>query len=133
MGSQKGFLNILNIARENVRENPDLVNADTAEIIARYLKGIKNEADEVSREAKKDNEVYLVDELSDIAWDYAVLLVLLEERGYITSVEEVLAHGLEKYTERAPAFRAGSAALWEDIKTKQKEALVQRHNDKYSS
>ena len=132
MEPSKGFFDMLAIARENVRQNPNLVNADTTEIVFRYLRGIKDEVDEVSDEVKVDNDVYLTDELSDIAWDYAVLLALLEERGYVTSAEQVLTHGLQKYTERTPAFRAGNAVLWEDIKTRQKEVLSKRHTEKYN-
>lgn len=131
MEPQKGFLDILNIARENVRKNPDVVNADTHTIIQRYLSGIEAEVAEVRREAREGNEVYLTDELSDIAWDYAVLLALCEVHGYISGAEDVLVHGVEKYTQRTPAFLQGDAVLWEEIKLKQKETLAKRHSDKY--
>lgn len=80
------------------------------------------------KKIKDNNSVYLEDELSDIAWDYACLLVQLEHAGYIDSAEAVIAHGLLKYSERAPAFLEASEDMWDAIKRKQKADLKKRHD-----
>ena len=127
----KGFLDILEIARENVRRNPSVVDVPTKAICEQYLQGLMDEVEEVKAEIREDNEVHLTDELSDIAWDYAVLLALAEFRGLVPSVESVLKHGFEKYSERAPAFLESSKEMWGAVKTKQKAALKQKHQEKY--
>jgi hypothetical protein len=126
-------LDILKIARENVRKNPSIVGEETDVIVARYLAGIQDEIEEVRAEITPNNEVYLVDELSDIAWDYATLMAILEVRGLIPTVEEVLRHGYEKYSERAPAFLLKSNEMWDSVKAKQKEELQKRHQEKYGN
>lgn len=127
----KNFLDILEIARENVQNNPNVTNGNTIDAAKKYLHGLIDEAEEVEPEIKKNNEIHLIDELGDIAWDYANLLALLERRGFISDVDEVLNHAHKKYTERTPAFLAGSEELWNKIKTGQKEELKKRHNEKY--
>jgi NTP pyrophosphatase (non-canonical NTP hydrolase) len=126
------FAKIVAIARENVRNNPDLIQADPHAAIMRYLEGLQDEVAEVRSEVREQNEVYLTDELSDIAWDYAVLLALCEKHGYTPSAEQVLEHGSRKYTERAEAFSKGDGLLWKDIKEKQKAVLATLHAEKYS-
>lgn len=128
---QKSFLDILEIARENVRNNPIITKQGSVKAAQEYLKGLMDEVREVEEEVKENNEVYLVDELSDIAWDYSVLLAVLENRGLISNAEDVLAHGHKKYTERTPAFMKGSEELWSEIKAKQKIQLKKRHIEKY--
>lgn len=127
------FLKILEIARENVRKNPSIVKVPTAEICERYLEGLMDEVAEVRAEIREHNEVHLTDELSDIAWDYAVVLALAEYRGLIENAELVLAHGAEKYGERAPAFLESSEDMWDAVKAKQKADLKARHQEKYGS
>lgn len=127
------FLKILEIARENVRKNPSVVSVPTAEICERYLSGLMDEVAEVRAEIREHNEVHLTDELSDIAWDYAVVLALAEQRGLIGSAESVLAHGYTKYAERAPAFLESSEDKWDEVKAKQKAELKARHQDKYGT
>lgn len=132
MNSNK-FKDILTLARENVRINPSIVDSDTQAVTARYLEGLQDEISEVSDEVKENNSVYLADELSDIAWDYAVLLALLEERGYITTIEEVLEHGFKKYTERSAAFGHADDIIWNTVKAHQKEILQKEHELLYRS
>ena len=127
------FLKILEIARENVRKNPSVVDVPTGEILERYLSGLMDEVAEVRAEIREHNEVHLTDELSDIAWDYAVVLALAEQRGLIGSAESVLAHGYTKYAERAPAFLESSEDKWDEVKAKQKAELKARHQDKYGT
>lgn len=129
----KGFLDILEIARENVRKNPSIVGVPTVEICKRYLGGLMDEVAEVRAEIREHNEVHLTDELSDIAWDYAVVLALAEYRGLIENAELVLVHGAAKYGERAPAFLESSEDMWDAVKAKQKAELKSRHQEKYGS
>jgi NTP pyrophosphatase (non-canonical NTP hydrolase) len=130
---QKGFLEILEIARENIRRNPSLVGRSGVELGLQYLDGLKDEVEEVAVEIKEDNAVYLEDELSDIAWDYACVLASLEQKGLIDSAEAVLAHGLKKYQERSPAFLETTEDHWESVKKIQKEELKKRHEELYGN
>lgn len=130
---QKGFLEILEIARDNIRHNPSLANRSGVDVGLQYLSGLKDEVEEVVVEVKENNAVYLEDELSDIAWDYACVLASLEQKGLIKSAEAVLAHGLEKYSERAPAFLEASEDHWETVKKIQKEVLKKRHEELYGN
>lgn len=130
---EASFLKILEIARENVRKNPSIVDVPTSQICERYLEGLMDEVAEVRAEIREHNEVHLTDELSDIAWDYAVVLALAEYRGLIGSAESVLAHGYKKYAERAPAFLEASEDMWDEVKAKQKAELKARHQEKYGS
>ncbi len=127
----KTFLDLLTIARKNVRENPSIKSENTQSVTERYFQGLRDEVQEVKEEMRENNEIRLVDELSDIAWDYAVLLSVLEDRGYIPSVDAVIEHANEKYTERMPAFLQASQELWEEIKVRQKAELRRRHGEKY--
>ena len=127
------FSEILNIARENIRRNPSLTGRSGVELGQQYLGGLKDEVEEVAVEIKENNAVYLEDELSDIAWDYACVLASLESKGLIESAEAVLAHGLEKYSQRAPAFLETTEDHWESVKKIQKEALKRRHEALYGN
>jgi NTP pyrophosphatase (non-canonical NTP hydrolase) len=127
----KNFVDVLNLARHNVKTNPAVISGDTEEMANRYLDGVQEEVDEVRSEIKRSNEIYLRDELSDIAWDYACTLALLEERGMLEDAEAVLNHAHEKYTERSPAFSYTDDELWDTIKAKQKQTLAARHQEKY--
>lgn len=129
----KGFLDILEIARENVRKNPSVIDVSTKAICEKYLAALIDEVEEVKAEVREHNEVHLTDELSDIAWDYAVVLALAEYRGLVPSVESILAHGYEKYAERAPAFLEASEDRWDEVKAKQKADLKQKHQEKYGT
>lgn len=127
------FRDILNIARENIRQNPSLQGRPVDEIALQYLSGLKDEVEEVHVEIKEHNRVHLEDELSDIAWDYACVLAQLEYAGYIESAEAVIAHGFSKYSERAPAFLEASEEMWDAIKVKQKAELKHRHETLYGN
>jgi NTP pyrophosphatase (non-canonical NTP hydrolase) len=133
MHNMENFRDILNIARENIRNNPSLQGRGAEEIVLQYLGGLKDEVEEVRNEIKVDNRIHLEDELSDIAWDYACVLAQLEYAGYIESTEAVIAHGLSKYSERAPAFLESDEGMWDTIKAKQKAELKKRHEELYGN
>lgn len=127
----KNFIDILTISRKNVRENPDFIALSAKDAIKDTLKGIIEEVEEVEDEVRENNEVYLTDELSDIVWDYARLLAVLEREKLITNAEGVFEHGFKKYTERLPAMLVGGDGLWNETKQKQKLELKKRHQEKY--
>ncbi len=127
------FLEILAIARDNIAKNPSLQGRPVTDVAIQYLRGLQDEVAEVTAEILPDNKVYLEDELSDIVWDYACVLAQLERHGYIDSAEGVIAHGLAKYTERAPAFLEASEDMWEEVKANQKAKLKVRHEERYGS
>jgi NTP pyrophosphatase (non-canonical NTP hydrolase) len=127
------FREILDIARENIQKNPSLQGRAAEDVALQYLGGLKDEVEEVRDEVKENNRVHLEDELSDIAWDYACVLAQLEQAGYIDSAEAVIAHGLLKYSERAPAFLEASEDMWDAVKAKQKIDLKNRHQEKYGN
>ncbi len=127
----KSIESILSLARENVSQNPGMQGKSGADAAVKYLNGLLDEVQEVTDELKPDNAVYLQDELSDIMWDYSVLLALCEAHGWIDSVDEVFAQGVRKYTERAPAFLEYNNDKWNAIKLKQKADLAQEHSKRY--
>lgn len=129
----KNFIDILNIARWNVRENK-VIKSEDAETAAKiFLHGLMDEVAEVEVEIKENNSIRLADELSDIAWDFAVLMALMEDRGLIDDAEDVIDHGFQKYTERSPAMKEASIEMWNEIKAGQKEELAKRHQEKYGA
>jgi NTP pyrophosphatase (non-canonical NTP hydrolase) len=127
----KGFLEILNIAKRKVHESPSFRALPSEEAIQSCLRGIEDEVKEVEEEIRRDNKVYLEDELGDILWDYARLLAVLERDGFITSTGEVFAHGSQKFKERLPGILSKDEELWDQIKRKQKEDLKSRHEKEY--
>ncbi len=94
-----------------------------------YFDLIEEEILEAKKELKKDNSVYLEDELSDILWNYLSLLHCLEEEWYI-SKQQVLERCLKKFSERTEWIEAW--VLWNKIKSQQKRELLDEHNKKYN-
>lgn len=130
---QPDFYKILEIVRNNVQSNPWISDAETEEVAPRYLQGIIDETGEVRPELKENNQVYLTDELSDIAWDYLTLLSVLEARGWIESVDAVFAHGYSKYAARAPLGERMPDGHWSEVKKQQKVELQKLHQEKYGA
>lgn len=94
-----------------------------------YFDLMKDEIDEAEKEFRKDNTIYLEDELGDILWDYLNLLHCLEEEWYI-SKEKVFERCLEKYTQRTRGIQ--NWISWDEIKHQQKQKLADEHSKKYS-
>lgn len=88
-----------------------------------YIPGIKNEIDEVIPEIRKENSVYLEDELWDIFWTYINLLYCLEQEWYI-SKENVFERAFQKYSQRTSGLENG--ILWDEIKKLQKRKISSR-------
>lgn len=129
----EAFKDILTIARENIAKNPAHEGRSSEDVALEYLAGLRDEVEEVQAEIRPKNSVFLKDELSDIAWDYACILAKLEQAGYIDSAEAVIAHGLSKYSERAPAFLEATNDMWDSVKAKQKTELKQQHEVLYGN
>ena len=127
----KDFSDMLALARHNVANNPSISSEVTETVVERYLKGLVDEVNEVKAEIKVNNEIYLKDELSDIVWDFSVLVAILESRGYLKKAEDIFAQAHTKYLERSPAFQYTDEVLWEEIKQTQKQNLAKQHKEKY--
>jgi len=124
---------IIALARQNIERNPSLQGRPAEAVAKQYLAGLRDEVEEVGVEIRADNAIYLADELADILWDYACAMAQLERAGYISNIEEVLVHAVQKYQERAPAFLELTEEKWEAIKTKQKTELKHRHQELYGN
>jgi len=129
---------LLDLADENLIKNTFSRHPDVLNI---YLKEIRGEMDEAEEEIKKDNFVYLEDELGDIFWDYLMLLKILERDEYIRSVNHVFSRSVDKFKERYKVLfgvdkdNPGSEIrekLWKEVKKKQKQNLKDRHNKLYN-
>lgn len=82
-----------------------------------YFDELRKEIQEAEEENKQNNNVKLEDELGDIFWDYANLLVNLEEEGKI-NLERVFERSQKKYDERVSGIENNKS--WDEIKKKQK-------------
>lgn len=94
-----------------------------------YITLMKKEIDEMSEEIKKENMVYLEDELWDIFWDYLNILYILKDEGYIEDYAHIFKESKKKFTQRIHADLEGIS--WQDVKKKQKKTLLKRHEKKY--
>lgn len=94
-----------------------------------YLDWIIDEIEEVKDEIKKDNHVYLEDELWDIFWDYLCLLNSLKKEWYISSVENVFERSFKKYTQRLNIETWENNWTWDEVKKLQKEKLKKEMDD----
>ncbi len=121
------FDTVFKYARDNTRCN------GAARSAREYLDGLRDEIDEVYNELKRNNNIYLTDELSDILWDYCNLLVQCEKEGLIDSADAVLRHGAQKYAERFDALLSGSNECWETVKKRQKVHLKGKHEKRYGT
>ena len=95
-----------------------------------YLDWLLNEIDEVKKEIRKNNSVYLEDELWDVLWDYLNLIYFLEHDWYIEH-KRVFNRCVEKFSERLQWIKAWITRS--EIKEKQKSKLKIRHNKKYNN
>lgn len=103
----------------------------------KYLKETKNEVDEALEEVKKNNSVYLEDELWDILYDYLSALENFTKEWKITSIEKVIERAEKKYSERIWWFSYNEnwelISKWKEIKEKQKKELKEEHEELYGN
>ena len=92
------------------------------------IKWIEWELKEVREEIKRDNKVYLEDELWDILWTIMRLMYSLQREWYV-EIDNVLKKCEKKFSERIEAVE--SDISWDTIKKKQKDDLKQEHIQRY--
>lgn len=96
-----------------------------------HLQTIYDELAEVKEEMKKDNMIYLEDELSDIMRNYMNLLYLLEDEWKISSWKKVFERSYSKFSERVnDQF---NWIRWKETKVRQKRNLKAEHSSYYKS
>jgi NTP pyrophosphatase (non-canonical NTP hydrolase) len=97
-----------------------------------YKKWLIWEIDEAFNEIKKDNSVYLEDELWDIFRTYTVLLQGLQKEWYITDISKVFERSYEKFSWRLDyIIKNDHPNSWKEIKNIQKIEREKEHNTKY--
>ena len=99
-----------------------------------YISWLKDELQEVIKEIRPNNSVYLEDELWDIFWTYVCLLNSLKEEWYITSIDKVFDRCNKKFSERIKWVRQekenkkwSKTWAWNKVKDKQKEELLKEY------
>ncbi len=102
-----------------------------------YFDWLIDETQEVEVELKKNNKVYLEDELWDILWVYLNMLEWLKDEGKIDSLESVLQRAEKKFWERIEAINGWKtqkirSAAWKRVKNKQKAENKVEHNKLYN-
>ena len=100
-----------------------------------FFEELPNEIEEAKEQDKKNNHVYLEDELGDVFWDYLMLLQSLKYEWKITSIDAIMERAYNKFRERV--WEDGHAnvedwAEWDRIKKIQKQRLKQEHENIYS-
>jgi len=95
-----------------------------------HINEIKWEIEEMEKEFKINNSVYLEDELWDIFWDYMCILDWLEQKWYINK-EKVFKRCYKKFSKRLENIKKW--ILWDETKIKQKKELLKEHKEKYWS
>ena len=97
-----------------------------------YKKWLVWEIDEAFDEIKKNNSVYLEDELWDIFWTYINLLQGLQKKWYITDIEKVFERSYNKFNWRLDyVIKNDYPNSWKEIKKVQKEERKKEHEEKY--
>ena len=117
------------INMEQVKKNPDNNYYNLFVSSPHYFDAIVHEVHEAKKEDKLKNSVYLEDELWDILWDYLCLLYYLEKEWKISS-ENVMHRCLKKYAQRTDGIEKWIP--WDDVKHRQKQELLQEHNETYN-
>ena len=95
-----------------------------------YFEEMQKEIQEAQEENKEKNHIKLEDELGDILWDYANLLVNLEHEQKI-NLNNVFQRAVKKYEERIKGIE--NNVPWSEIKKKQKEEIKKEINDDISN
>ena len=91
-----------------------------------FVRWIEDETEEMQRELKSWDRVFLEDELGDIFWDYICLLENLEQEGKISKAK-VFERCWTKFSERLNGDGSNNGD-WYAVKKKQKERLQKESN-----
>ncbi len=86
-----------------------------------YLRGLKDEVDEVIEEIARQRLRHLEDELGDLLWNCLNSVYALEKTTGIT-LDAVLDRACRKFAARLAGLEAGRS--WQEIKAEQKRALA---------
>ena len=97
-----------------------------------YFRDLPIEISEAQKEDRKQNHVYLEDELGDVFWDYLMLLQSLKHEWKITNIDSVLERAYTKFSERSGVDGHGADRDWDSIKAGQKLKRQQEHENKYN-
>lgn len=87
----KSIEKLLNLSREKLEKG---IEISTYEHIRFHFNRVVCESSEVRKHFKENNVIFLEDELTDIFWDYRLLLRLMEKGGYIRSMDNVFSRAL---------------------------------------
>jgi len=104
----------------------DIKRADKKYLDSHWiLENLLGEVEEVKEELKANNIAHLEDELSDVLWDWMILIENLKDEGYITSHQNIIKRALKKYEERILPLHGDDRdyEIWKQVKVKQKLAL----------
>lgn len=115
--------------QENKHKKTDWINNEEWYSHKIYLDWLINEIEEVKQEIKKDNSIFLEDELWDVLWVYLNLIYFLDKEWYIDH-KNVFKRSLNKFAWRFDWIY--SWITWWETKKKQKEELKKEHNLKYN-
>lgn len=101
-----------------------------------FFELITTEFKEAQDELKKNNTVYLEDELGDLLWTIIQALGKLQQEGYITDTQKVFERCLAKYQPRLDAIKdkpldENYMSYRNAVKEQQKTALQKEHREKY--
>lgn len=78
---------------------------------------------------KKDNSVYLEDELCDLIWDYLNMIHNLNKENPDITLKKILKKCHTKFKQRIDM--CSDWVSWADVKEKQKKILLKQHIKKY--
>lgn len=96
-----------------------------------FINAIKEEIEEMEQEIKKNNSVYLEDELWDIFWVFICLVETLQQEWLIDSSKSVFDRCYTKYSQRLWTDWMWGNWKWKEIKKSQKEKLKKEHTEKF--
>ncbi len=106
-----------------------------------HFQRVIHEAEEIKKEFKKDNAIFLEETLADAFFKYILFLSIMEKSGYIRSMDNVFERAYEKqynvYEYLAGIDKENTTSetrKWflEELKEKANEELKKRHNKLYN-
>lgn len=122
---------ILRLSKKRVKYLHNVDNRWFYKWYVSYIEWLKNEFEEMKKEVKINNSVYLEDELWDVFWTFSCLLSSLEEEWLIEK-QKVFERCYKKFIERLWE-NADGWKNWDEVKIKQKEELKNEHTLKYNN
>lgn len=100
-----------------------------------YIDAVENELEEAKHEMRKDNKVYLEDELGDVFW-WMICLLTSMEKEWLIKKDKVFERAYNKFSERIDYVQSNrdwsEGEKWEEIKKLQKIKRQKEHDDLYN-